>query len=175
MAMHIPYYGEMTIEEMIVLSDVVARVELASSALTVIATQNCSGASPKLGAPCPTEGSPTKYVRAHELKFKVLEYLMGSGDSEVIGISKERIAAMQEELSNGDNSEEYRHCVAEKYRVDRNIQWHIDNESPSYYRTEHELASGMPAGSLVYLYGGGLGELPGKTGRWRCGWTSMTR
>ena len=68
----IDYHGPMSLEERIVLAEVIARVKLRSVAQTV---------EPRLA-----DDGREQYVGALEFTFDVLEYLKGSGGSQLVGI-----------------------------------------------------------------------------------------
>ena len=68
-----PEFGATSIEERILTSDVVARVRLVSAGGTVL----------------PYPGPPKKYMGVLVFRFQVLEYLKGSGSSEVVAIARE--------------------------------------------------------------------------------------
>ncbi len=70
-----PYFPPTTLEERIVRSDAIARVTLVSAAQVV---EEFSG--------WPSQGD-TSYANALEFKFKALEYLKGSGGSELVAIA----------------------------------------------------------------------------------------
>ena len=64
------YYGVAPLEESIAKADVIARVELRS--VTTVAEQR--------------EGQTTDYVAALDYRFRVLEYLRGSGGNELVAV-----------------------------------------------------------------------------------------
>ncbi len=74
MAIAPPYYGEITLEETILLADVIARVKLNTSTSTV--ERGFQSLSYPIGS----------YYTAEEIKFKVMEYLKGNGNSEIDAI-----------------------------------------------------------------------------------------
>ena len=73
----VDYTGQSSLEERIAGSDVVARVKLVSVAQVV----------EKLSGYEPMEPTRTSYVNALEFKFEVLEYLKGSGGSELTAVA----------------------------------------------------------------------------------------
>ncbi len=76
----IDYYGPMSLEERIALVDVIARVKLRSVAQTVErrVDYDSNGVVDREG-----------YVAALEFTFDVLEYLKGSGGSQIVGLAED--------------------------------------------------------------------------------------
>ena len=76
---YVAYDGHTSLEERMVRSDVVARVKLVSVAQVG-----------EEAADWPSEGE-TSYISALEFRFKVLEYLKGSGGSELVAVAVDLI------------------------------------------------------------------------------------
>ena len=81
--------------------------------------------------------------------------LGAGGDSSTITLSELKgiIAELEDEVAAGDGSEEYSQCVLEKYRWNREVEYH-HAVSEYGYRTEspeHELSSGLPANTVFAL------------------------
>ena len=70
------YYGVAPLEETIAWADVIARVELLS--VTAVAEQRA--------------GQTTDYIAALDYRFRVLEYLRGSGGNEIVGVVYDGLA-----------------------------------------------------------------------------------
>ena len=78
------------------------------------------------------------------------------GDSSMITLSqiKDLIADLQEEIDEGDGSEDYLECVLEKYKRNREVEYKYEASGGVTYGTisyDHELASGSPADTVFAL------------------------
>ena len=73
------------------------------------------------------------------------------GDSSTITLSqiKNLIVELEEEIAEGDSSDEYRQCVYEKYKWEREFRHRYGTRvvKSRQLSTDHELVSGMPAGT----------------------------
>ena len=84
------------------------------------------------------------------------EALGAGGDSSAITVSqlKNVIAELQEEVAEGDGSEEYRECVLYKYSRNREVEYNYLASDGVTYDTisyDHKLASGSPANTVFAL------------------------
>ena len=100
------------------------------------------------------------------LLSSLAQALSGSDTSKTQTITlaelKSRIAAIDQEIKAGDGSEEYRECVVHKYVAESRVLYSKEHlagiDEPwvkdGYYhrRYDHTLASGLPAGTPVYLF-----------------------
>ena len=92
----------------------------------------------------PAEGNSIDIVAQKTAENRLDNKSLGTGgDSSTITLSqlKELIADLEEEIAEGDGSEEYRQCVYEKYK------WEREFRRGEQRRNNHELVSGMPAGT----------------------------
>ena len=66
-----------------------------------------------------------------------------------LGELKTLIAEIEQEVSDGDGSEAYRECIADKYRRERVLQHNLKGRQP-YQRYASDIGSGLPSGSQVF-------------------------
>ena len=130
-----PYRGQTSLEERIVRSDVIARVTLVSAAQVVEALSGW-----------PNEGD-TSYANALEFKFKALEYLKGTGGSELVAVTiddyesfatrAEAVAGAEDFLGERDTRWDAREAIVFLYddgpylpstrQADRYLLWGLRN------------------------------------------------
>ena len=81
------------------------------------------------------------------------EALGTGGDSSTITLSElnDLIAELEDEVATGDGSEEYRQCIIEKYRWNREVQHHAYAGGYDTESYDHELGSGLPANTVFAL------------------------
>ena len=66
---------------------------------------------------------------------------------------KTQITELEKEVAAGDGSMEYRRCVYLKYEWERQVRYWMAREGKYFYkRYDHDLGSGIPTGSSVYMY-----------------------
>ena len=78
---------------------------------------------------------------------------------------RSKITALEAEVATGDGTDEYRKCVALMYRAAREARWWIA-QGEAVYRWDHNVGSGLPAGTVLYKDEHGIGIAPDKVGRY---------
>ena len=66
-----------------------------------------------------------------------------------LGELKTLIAEIEQEISEGDGTEAYRECIADKYWRERVVQHNLNGTQP-YQRYDSDIGSGIPSGSQVF-------------------------
>ena len=109
----------------------------------------------------PAEGRSIDTVSHKTANISYNRALGTGGDSSTITLSslKNLISELEQELADGDGSDEYEQCVYEKYKWDREFQYFLYSKDENHRQslTGHHLVSGLPAGTA---FGRGRWEDP---------------
>ena len=114
---YVSYDGPTSLEERMVKSDVVARVKLVSVAQMV-----------EKAADWPSEGE-TSYRNALEYTFKALEYLKGSGGTELVGVAVDLIDSYTTEAEAAAGAEDFLRARDTRWD-DREAVVFLENDHP---------------------------------------------